>query len=493
MRYNTFDTPEPLFPWQQDQEYILTRIQHRGLGILKQLDASMTADKKFMSQAVICNGLALQYASEELRGDIDVVQLAVNENGEALQYASLDLKENPIIVRHATDQTMAALAYASPKLQSDRNFILERINQDGQALYYADKRLRSDGELIVKSIRNDKNKPNKGRSFYYSTPDMKADYNLVHDLLRYSGLILKYVNIKLRQDRNIVLVAVRQNGLALEYADCELRRDFDLVLVAVTQNGMALRYAANDLKSNTRIVRRAVKQNGIALSLADDACKANKNIVLLALKSEYRAVKYVDTSLLSDPDIILTMMKPRLCAYLTTSSQKKTIKQNLIKWGYTNADAVAKRSFYFSYVKPHGRLLQQVCSDIRANKDIMLKVVAQNAFSFRYIAPILQSDKDVVLTAVSNASCLHYADEIFRTDKDIAYQVVKHLDIGMSFLHHDLLKDRDLMTAAMRYDDKGRCAPLWCARRQLKSDNDFVMKYIQHNITKRNYVMPIRL
>ena len=65
----------------------------------------LKGDKDYVLAAVIRNGLALQYASEELKDDRDIVLAAVKENGCALQFASDELKgDKDIIVLAAATQ-----------------------------------------------------------------------------------------------------------------------------------------------------------------------------------------------------------------------------------------------------------------------------------------------------------------------------------------------------------------------------------------------------
>ena len=45
--------------------------------------------------AVKNNGSALQYASDELQADKEVVLMAVKQNGYAINYASEELKNDP--------------------------------------------------------------------------------------------------------------------------------------------------------------------------------------------------------------------------------------------------------------------------------------------------------------------------------------------------------------------------------------------------------------
>jgi hypothetical protein len=44
--------------------------------------------------AISNNGLALEFASEKLKNNFNIVSTAVNKNGESIQFASPELKEN---------------------------------------------------------------------------------------------------------------------------------------------------------------------------------------------------------------------------------------------------------------------------------------------------------------------------------------------------------------------------------------------------------------
>ena len=57
--------------------------------------------------------LALQYASEQLRDDYDIVHRAVLQSGYALKYASAELQGNREIVKEAVSQDLASAWHTS--------------------------------------------------------------------------------------------------------------------------------------------------------------------------------------------------------------------------------------------------------------------------------------------------------------------------------------------------------------------------------------------
>ena len=67
-------------------------------------------------KAVEQNGLALEFASEDLKGDRKMVHIAVAQNGLALEFASEDLKGDMETAHIAATQNDLALEFASKKL-----------------------------------------------------------------------------------------------------------------------------------------------------------------------------------------------------------------------------------------------------------------------------------------------------------------------------------------------------------------------------------------
>jgi hypothetical protein len=86
--------------------------------------------------AVKSDALALKFASNELRGDRDVVLAAVESDGEALEYASKKLREDGGIVLAAVTSNGRALEYASKKLRSHPDIVAAaKIQQTEKAAY----------------------------------------------------------------------------------------------------------------------------------------------------------------------------------------------------------------------------------------------------------------------------------------------------------------------------------------------------------------------
>ena len=73
----------------------------------------------------ISNNIALpQYASAELKGDREIVMVAVKQYWNALQYASAELRDDHEIVIAAVKQDKSAMRFASSGLKEECNAVV---------------------------------------------------------------------------------------------------------------------------------------------------------------------------------------------------------------------------------------------------------------------------------------------------------------------------------------------------------------------------------
>ena len=148
---------------------------------------------------------------------LEAVQIAVRLNGLALQHAWLDMRGNPAIVLAAVRQNGLALQHAALDMRADPEIVLAAVRQNPLALQHAALDMRGNNEVVLVAVRQ-------------------------------NPLALRYAALDMRGNNEVVLAAVRQNGLALQHAALNMRADLEIVLAAVRQNPLALQYAALDLR-----------------------------------------------------------------------------------------------------------------------------------------------------------------------------------------------------------------------------------------------------
>lgn len=113
--------------------------------------SEQVTDYTTMLYAVSLNGIALQYASEELQDNDMIAVTAVNCNFWAVKHISDRLKANKPLMLSALKRNGELLQYL-PHFADDRDFVEVAIKDDGVNIEHASKRLRNNKELALIAI-----------------------------------------------------------------------------------------------------------------------------------------------------------------------------------------------------------------------------------------------------------------------------------------------------------------------------------------------------
>ena len=98
---------------------MLAAVSENGY-VLPYATEELKGDREIVLAAVSSKGRALQYATEELRGDRELVLAAVSQDGRALQFATDGLKADEEMMRHALEQSPDQLVGLKVSLLSGR-------------------------------------------------------------------------------------------------------------------------------------------------------------------------------------------------------------------------------------------------------------------------------------------------------------------------------------------------------------------------------------
>ena len=114
-----------------------------------------TAEQTEWLLRVAQNGQALEFASDEIKADREVVATAVAAHGHALRCAAAELRADRDVVGAAVARNGGALQYASAAVRGDHTVVLAAVRQDGEALAYASAALRDDREVVQAAVAQD--------------------------------------------------------------------------------------------------------------------------------------------------------------------------------------------------------------------------------------------------------------------------------------------------------------------------------------------------
>lgn len=168
--------------------------------IMKHISDDNSNDKEIMTLAVQGTPELIEYASENLKDDKELVINAINScpiedcinDGLGIRFISERLKNDKDIILSAVKKDGLELEYSSPDLKDDKEVVLAAVNECGGSLEYASDRLKDDEEVVLAALKN--------------TLD---DFDLISE--------------RLKNDKDFILKAVAIDEGILEYINPELR------------------------------------------------------------------------------------------------------------------------------------------------------------------------------------------------------------------------------------------------------------------------------
>jgi hypothetical protein len=228
-------------------------------------------DKEQVLKEVSEYGPNLQYVSDELKADREIVMVALQQGGS---------EPDP-------PYREVAFKYASDELKADREIVLAAVQRTHWALQYASEEFRADREIIMAAVQNN------GRMLFYASDELKADREIVLAAVSTRGSVyeLRKLSDELKADREIVLAAVQRTGWALQYASEELRADREIVMVAVQNDGRSIEYASEELKADPEIIQNSSFRNPLPLYKAGEQGVDYSNLQELNEPKEFQALR----------------------------------------------------------------------------------------------------------------------------------------------------------------------------------------------------------
>eukprot|EP00928_Gymnodinium_smaydae_P096263 TRINITY_DN8461_c0_g2_i2.p1 TRINITY_DN8461_c0_g2~~TRINITY_DN8461_c0_g2_i2.p1 ORF type:complete len:329 (-),score=59.40 TRINITY_DN8461_c0_g2_i2:339-1325(-) len=195
-------------------------------------------DEQVLLALLKTNPFSLEFASDELRAKIEVVEYAVSEAGMALQFASPSLREDRDLVLRAVATNVHALQFVGPALRADTDFALQVIGDNVQALSYLPEFFAS---LSDRAMAEDAMQRNT-KCFEMLPEEWRDDYRFAEQAILEDGLALQQASQRLRSTKAFVLLSLARNGEALQYVLGDCRNDTDVVACAVLQTCYALKH-----------------------------------------------------------------------------------------------------------------------------------------------------------------------------------------------------------------------------------------------------------
>lgn len=253
-------------------------------------------------------GDLLEYASDELRSDLDFMVPFIKENPFLYRFALGEVRDNESIVNEVIKEEPFCIRYVPNEYISNLNqkdkkyydqFLDLKITHVTQTLgfdKYEDYQVIDNNNIPVlakKIVMNPK--------LFSSLPDdLKKDKVLIDEMLNIDPFIVNYL---WGLSESTYLRAIELDAAVADDLYKSMKHKEDFMIKAIHKNPVAMMYTLKTMSKKRKFVLEAVSKSGLALRYVEEKFKSDQDIVFAALRDKPESFAYISPELLKMKDI----------------------------------------------------------------------------------------------------------------------------------------------------------------------------------------------
>ena len=385
-----------------DREIVLSLVKHSNGMFLEFAAPALRSDREVVMAAVRQNSFALQFASANLRADRDCVLAGISYLGfDALQYASDELRGDAAFVSEY------AAAVSSRHELKERNFLCNT----NTVLPYVASGLKSNREFVLARVTKN------GKELEHASPNLRNDFGVVMAAVQSCGAALKYASASLQDNVYCALAAARHSQSGFEFASPRMRNTKDVALAAV-RRCFTLNYIQKlgpDCVQDVDVWRAGIQKSWRGVRHAPDTVLQHKDIALSAASQSCRALYNLPQNFKKDVDVVLASLRAQdACQYFAV--------EWIAEFGNPLLD---NEQVVFEAASVNWKALDVAAPKFRDNYKVVLAAVKNNGAALSLASDTLRNNFQIVMTAVSNCgAALQHASASLRGNLQLARAAV---------------------------------------------------------------------
>ena len=222
-------------------------------GFLKSMiekDDSLTNNNEFMKIALKYNVDLLEYASNELKDNYEVISKCIKEKSETIKFASTRLQRNFNLWKTLHNNMdfdlfdfLETLVNEDKSLLDDNDFMNEALKYNQSLLMKASKEIKNNKDIVIRCVSE------FGFLYNYVSEELQYDRDTIYAAMQ------GYKNDFNRNNYNIKDNVIAR--LFKKYSD-EIKNDYNIASFAVISNSSNIAYVSEELKETTDIIKLGV-------------------------------------------------------------------------------------------------------------------------------------------------------------------------------------------------------------------------------------------
>ncbi len=378
---------------KRDTRFMLKCVMEHRVDALKfACDTTLTSDREFMMSCIRVHGASLQFASDRLRADKDVVIAAIENNGY-LKYAALDLRNDREFVRRCVRIKPRSIEHVGEELENDQQFILSVLQANGKCWKFIPSRYTKDEQFMSEAIRQACKSTSKAlrQHIHHS---LRQNFLFLWELVKVNAdNYTLYASKSFRKQRRLfALKCIELHGASfVRGLPKELRHDRQFMRRAVKIDRECLQFAPTELRTNDEFIkdinndspltddtrfRWEVEQvltdaeGKLNLERLDEIWRSDEQVILMAVQRDRSSLRFIGKQLNENKQCILQCM---------SVSDGWALQYASTKWRDDNDVVFAAVKCYWD-----GAPLQYASDRLRNDKDFVMRCVRERTRSLKY-------------------------------------------------------------------------------------------------------------
>jgi hypothetical protein len=312
-----------------------------------------------------------------------VVLHAVLLEGAALRFASDDLRNDNIVVSRAAEQNPRSFIYAGDRCKTDRALALTLLNKKVKILNYLSEALKTDQEIVLAAVK-------AHPSEWTNAPEqMTRSKDLILQACLARPAVLKYVAGRpdLMMDKDFWLQAIKQRVDCAEHVPRAYFSDLEFATEACQHSGRAFLHCAPTLRVVKDLAMLACATHGFAIKAASPALQRDRDVILKAVSQDHRVMLHIGDEFRNDREIMLAAATQN-CDALSMCHPSCTWTANL--------------PFMVELCSRNGTALKRAQLSLLKSRELVYAAVQSDGRAIDYVGKIRQADPNLAVLAAKN-------------------------------------------------------------------------------------------
>lgn len=428
-----------------DQSLLLAAIGRSWGRVLLVKGKDFVAEYDFWQAAVQRSGMALAYASQEMRQDCDLIKVAMQRNILVLFHTSWNSCVDVEFMIYITIFTLVALAsarflfscaascMAANRVSGELRLavhtvacvriamnVLARLHLQLSFLLsqclpfqWLPGFFRLESSVALMALERNH------RVFKYIPRLLLSRQDFCQQAVEHDGLMLKHVCHELRLRPDIALAAIHQNIKSVQFVPRELLEDVDFSLQMLRADASIYVYLPFKFRRNSRLAVESVSARSDLINHVPRVLRADREFWLALVHRDWSALQLADAKFRADTGIVLEAVQQCWKAVQFAQSMQLVVMIEAVKQDWHAIELVFDSVRYDAeriiLAESNPRIIQ--FHSLKHERAVVLAAVRRNGLALQYATDVLKKDYEIVSAAVKqNAAALNHAHASLHQD-----------------------------------------------------------------------------